>query len=470
MNPVSSPAQATNLSTIPTAFKDEQGVTTECYLCLEEYSTVTRERKPYLLPCAEHTICIECVEKQFQELNLCGLCKKPIKLEKQNPFQPSSLVLNQINMLITAWNLKQVSGGNASAAAAAAGRLPDAQIAKISLRDNAPVPANFACLSLVKDFFEARDIVGEIEAALPGVVQAMGWQAAIQQFDETFRNEMPTWYLISDRTNTVKGMAQIKCQAPNKSKWEVNWLGVTQDSPEQYVEVYINILGALEKQKTGLSTDWKEVSLTTTFNYDTEEKWLESVKAMLVARHLRFDISHIFNNLATQVVLTVYPCCKEGHLQQTPTQNPNSIIEGVNSHSFENVVQPKIIDYLERLYLETLFQAWSKEKANGTSQLVTIRTAFRENPQDFFIYTIDGIAAGFVQFSRQQGQLVVEQCGLLKEQEQYAQHFIQQFVQWAKTTPCYAKEVPAKDVSFANKHQLPEIIQKAINKIESSSA
>lgn len=300
-----------------------------------------------------------------------------------------------------------------------------------------------------------------LENALPQIVEVMGWGSVLGNLKAEFAKNASNWCVLLDqRDRSPKGFAQYT-QAPT-GEFVIQWTAVMEKDPTAYPMLYTAFLLDVQKRAKGTADDWKEIRLKTYFNYDGEEKWFDEVVNMLTKNHIRHEIHYHDKAWGCQVQLTAYPCPKPGHMQTLPQQDPSLRLQSIPH--LEKWIAPALAPILnpDQHNLSKLFHLWATRSPNPDEAEQKITSTFSKKPEDFFIYTLNGKAEGFMQFTRKDGFLVVQECRLARSNLKYADHFIQQFLEWATNFPIYAREVPAKGAHFPHKEVLPRELQTAI--------
>lgn len=446
-------------------FFEREGYT--CTACLDPFSFSVKEKKPVQLCAKQHSYCLACFEDYRRKITSCPECRGPLTFAA-GPAVPDRI---QVDLMEKLWKAEErvraatsagsvpaaASSSAASAAASPAGANPAGKVQRV---EQSPVPERFECHSLCETVWQFRSISEDIETALPTIVDVMRWQGEIQELRGEYQKDPMQWFLFFDpRDRTTKGIAQLKFA---NNRWEAHWSGITENNPALYVELYKYLLLSVENtQKRNDGNDWKNVSLTNYFNYDTERRWFDNVEDMLRQHHIYYDKVRLYKNWGTQIQLTAYPCCKPGHEQRRVELDPNKVLK--RDEPFETWITPQVTQYFENLKLNTLFRLLALDSANAEHAANQTKIAFSREPQNFFVYTIDGQAKGYMHFLRQDGNLSVQSCKLSRDCLKYADHFIQKFVEWAKTKPIYSAGVSAKEVAFPCRDSAPVAIRDAID-------
>lgn len=385
-----------------------------CAICLENYN---EKRKP-ILTCNLHDVCMECF-KQINN-NLCPTCKQPWLGSKVVVNSQKQSSLDLVKKIWEQKNSQQAS-------------CPQ------PLKEEAKplIPEQFGFFTLCEMVWQYKHFEDQFQAALPYVLDVMQWRPLVR---ELLTSSSKNWFLLTDsRNQSVKGFVQLMNKG--EGHFEAHWGGVTEQIPELYLELYKRLLATVLHNSP---INWQETSLTLIFNYDTEEKWLKLILKFLLDSNIRYDLLHIHRNWGTQSKLIAYPCCKPGHEQKMIESDPGIVLEG--NVPFEQWILPRIKSYLENPELNQLFRIAGRNEENFN----LIKRTFATNPQNFFIYMIEGKPAGFIEFDRYNGELLwIQQCALFPDCYKYKQHFISQFKEWATTKPSLGPDKCARQVEFS---------------------
>lgn len=423
-------------------------------------------KQPTQLSCQQHNICIACFEAHRNNFKLCPVCRAPLTFSASDP-KPNSQVISAIEAVKNLWEQLNPSVGNDNSLYTVSKK---PALKPFNMEINQLLPQSFECLSLAEAHWQHKNVGDEIAALLPSIVEGMQWKEVAQELLKDFQTTAKQWVLLVNQINQESlGIACLK--SDNHMQWESHWTGVKENNLELYLELYKHLLAAVEKRKRNDGSDWRNLSLTTFFNYDTEEKWFNHILSALQAHNIRYEIVYLHrkfpNNFELhQAKLTTFPCKKEGHIQKPLILDNQKRLE--SDMPFEEYAKPVVTLYLEKLGLNLLFRFWASEVPNQEAASYEIKQAFLKEPQNFFVYTIQGRAKGFMWFRRNNGNLEITSCKLLADSHKYADHFIQNFIVWATTKPIYAKGTCAKKVKFSCPltSSLRNAIEKNIEKIE----
>lgn len=439
-----------------TDYLDEQGFA--CKICLGVYSSDDKVHYPVQLSCHKHNLCYSCYEKAIktQQPKNCPECRAPVRYLPDDLKANSQTIqaIDAVKGLLTPKNSTAVSSSSSSALST------PAAISSSSSDRKQEIPEKFECKSVYDKVEEYTSIDDLFENALPQIVDVMQWENVLGELSTEFAKNAGQWRVLLDqRDRSPKGFAQYT-QAPS-GEFMIQWTAVMEKDPTAFPMLYTAFLLDVKKRATGAPDDWKKIRLTMCFNYDGEEKWFDEVVNMLKNNHIRHEIHYHDRDWGCQVQLTAYPCPKPGHTQTLPQQDIFLRLQSIPP--FEKWIARTLDPILDpaQYNLGNVFR-WVKHESNPDEAAEKIKTVFLRNPEDFFIYTIDGKAAGFMQFTRKDGFLIVQACALTPSNLKYADHFIQQFLEWATNYPVYAREVPAKGVHFPHKEVLPRELRTAI--------
>jgi hypothetical protein len=336
-----------------------------------------------------------------------------------------------------------------------------APVAKVAKPEPMQIPANFKSLQWCDLLWNFKDVNSEMLSILHSVVRAMNWSADAGELQKDFNANSKEWLLFYDlATKVSKGMVWLK--TVSYGQYEMHWCGVTECTQQNYLEVFKQLLAMVEAKKLPSDNGWKILSLTAYFNYDNELKLLEWVTKLLVSLDMRFEIVYLHKHWGTQAKVTAYPIPKPGHPQLPLSMDNTKILE--QDLPFHESIKPQLEQCLNVAGLNAIFRLMSMDAINPEYQVIQLKNEFIESPQNFFVYTVEEKVKGFIQFERKVGNIVVKNCKLLADTYKFADHFIQQFLEWATKSPSYAKNVGAKEVNFVCKNSLPPALQDAIER------
>ena len=431
-------------------YLDEKGYS--CIICAETYSASDRDKMPTQLSCLQHSICMKCFTDAMNNLTIknCPECRKPLTFQSGSPVVPNSQVISAMDTITDLWKAKNSPAATTSSSAAASSAAitsssSAASSAAITSSSSSATPKNFSCVSLCETVHQYPNVIADIESALPAVVNTMGWQTISGELQEELATPV-NWVLMRDKKDQpVQAIAKVETTG---TEWKMHWTGVVANNTQDYLDFYIHILASLMDvaQKNPTSNTWQKASLLIVFNYDTEEKWLEAVEAMLTQHHIRYDKLHDHKAWGTQVKLTAYPYPKIGHLQ--PPYACSQARHFETPQKFSDWVKPLTQNYIDQYQLTQFFRLCSFDEYQPEQAAFRLKNAFLQEPESFFVYTIDNQSKGFIRFTRENGKLAVQECKLISQASQYADHFIQQFITWASTKPIYSRGSTAGDVNF----------------------
>ncbi len=434
-----------------------------CVICAEPYSVSKRDKMPTQLTCSQHSICIQCLVESGQGWNACPFCRRAITVSLTP--EPNSELISSIDRVTVLWNqieaLKTSSSTTSSTETVSSSAASSSQVVE-PLR--MAVPNMFHCASLCEGVLQYKDVGHEIETILPHVLETMGWGGEKKELVTEFLAKPQEWVVFTSQSDQqTKGFACLR--SVSNGKWEAHWSGAIENDPSLYLEMYKSLLITVRATGSNSQNDWKDISLTSFFNYDTEYRWLNGVQQMLVSHQLRYELQYLHRNWGTQVKITVYPYNKPGHPHQSmPIESTMNLERSVESTMLDTWIKHYLEDYgLNALFRQSIPHGSSKERLEEIANYRKMQ--FQNMPQNFFVYLIDGRAQGFVQFNRVTGEaLEVAMCGLSLDNVKYADHFIQQFIEWATTKPIYAKDKTARNVLFSSDCTASGTISSAIDR------
>lgn len=415
----------------------------QCPLCLDPYDLKERNKFPTQLSCRQHSVCIECLQQQIGTLKLCPQCREPLTFSAGVP-APNSQMLTAMEAIAEIWESAHPSASSSAAAAAAPVDVP-----------TPPAPINFECLTFCEAFWQYRDIQRLMRESLDSIIHTMGWHREAKELTDSLN--YPEWVLLSDHNQESQGIAQLKIAGP--TQWEAHWIGVVEANPANYVEFYKQLLLMIKRRG---SDDWKNVSFTSYFNYDLEEVWLSAVLRMLGDHNLRYELTYLHKTWGAQAKLRVFPWPKAGHIQRELVIDPNKKLE--TDIPFGRRVGEQLS--YRKINLTPLFRALAAETADPAGSEQRMLSHFSDFPQFYFFYLVEGQAKGFMQFERSladTNKLFLTLCKLMPDSLRYADHFVQQFAEWATTKPTLDKDTSATGF-ISNLSHLPPLLQEAIRK------
>ncbi len=455
----------------PTTLSDyleDQGYA--CCICQDTYDTNDRNKKPTLLSCEQHNICIACFEANVNTLKTCPECRAPLTF-KGGPILPNTSLVKAMESVAQLWNQMHALKNNAP--------MPAAVPAMPIERPKPQVPNIFSSLSLCNKFYQFKSSEDEIAAALPSVIQAMGWHDVAKELESEFQKDIQSWFRMveNDDNQSINGVVQL-CKVSNHI-WEMHWAGVTKDNIELYLDFYKHILFFIKRVDgfSSIDCNWKTASISTNFNYLKEEKWLNAVLGFLNSTKIRYELVYLHPHWGTQAKLKVYPIPPPHHVQWDFDISLNHAL--IPYKSLNSWMERAVQNILEDFKLKMLFRVLASKGAENILEQ-ELRTegfcnAFKEHPAQHFVYCIDGKAEGVIRFgidgmNKSKGKIFVNgsYCLLSPHCLKYADHFIEQFAEWAKANPSYAKGVKATEIEFVNYEKIfPQLRDAIVNYIQS---
>ncbi len=162
-------------------FLDDKGYS--CTVCYETYDANNPKKKPTQLSCQQHSLCIECVEKAIRAGNItsCPQCRKPVTFS--GPIVANSQVISAMEIATELWKTKNpstaITSSSSSSSASSAAITSSSAAADVK---KILIPEAFKCHSLCEQARQYPNINSRIEAALPAIVNAMGWQKVIDEY------------------------------------------------------------------------------------------------------------------------------------------------------------------------------------------------------------------------------------------------------------------------------------------------
>jgi hypothetical protein len=311
---------------------------------------------------------------------------------------------------------------------------------------------------------ECPDITAEIAAQLPLVFEAMPWYNKAYDFQKDLEDFPNEWILMKDSEGgRVVAVAREKI-SQNGMTSTLSWVGFTTKNPQDYTDFFMNYFDALGKSNRSDSRLWNKVSVTLNFEYI--EEWRTFYKPLVVKLdaldilHERvLDVEHLRSKLSK---IIVYPISSE--------INPHGPFETKPNYTIERYQDPKKLqeqectDYLEKVGLADLFLkvAFGLRYCDETVKnkfLYDVIDEFKKSPECFFVYTIGGVAQGYVHFQKNKiGGIAVIGCGMDVDHLKYADHLFSEFINWAMTK----KKDPALTVDFNVDHYMPRELENAI--------
>lgn len=449
-------------------YLEEKNLT--CGICSAVYNG--KEYKPMVLSCIMHSICLECITGNSKNLTSCPFCRKAIVIN-QDSLVPDIRTIERVQEAVEKFHkksqkAKEVKDHNPQLTPIEKSRTP------------IDVPEKFEIVSFAEDCFNFVDVGVEMQRIATRVLSSMGWdgdQAVANDFYSVFKPQSSDWILFREKaTGKAIGFAQfiLAKDAYNKTKYEAHWIGSIEKDPNIHYEFFKQMVNLVASRRIQpCSNDWEEYSLKSIFNYDNpyEETVRKKIVVQLEALDIRVSTTEKIRRFSQQFCLhqrtvEVFPVEKPGHPQK----------ELKNSESYEicarsdlqTSINPKVSLCLDPhgFHLRNFFFSTVQNTVNTDRDTILLVDEFKKNPQNYFIYVVNGQARGYVQLERNDGRFVVKNCKLAIQQKNYAEHFIQEFKKWATTTPCFSKGQSAKGVSF-DEHFMSfnVIIQNAILRI-----
>lgn len=427
-----------------------------CPLCTEVFDQEDPKRKPIMLTCAQHNICRECFDEyKPKNLNTCPECRNIIVLNL--PIVNSTVISAMDTAKKLFLRLNAAKTQSAPEQAAAPKLIPQVQPTL--------VPKDFETMTFCEYKWDSRNVSKEIEQIIPAVVKAMNWQAEEAELRSKFNSKKDEWILFLDTaTNTPKGFTCL--ENPRDCEFVIHWTGITEQNQELYIDFYKHILRHVESKRRNTPNDWRDVSLSIILSSVNEHEFYRRIAGLLLARNMHFDSYRIVKNWGVQRKLTVYPC--EGPYNQPKNElrldeTKELAFNVPYPNSIRNVMNRVLANDVHNL--TAIFKLMTVNERYPESAIERLQSKFMMSPEDYFVYVIDEKAAGFIQFTRESlEQLSVVNCRLLPHQQQYANHFLEQFMHWALSKESMGKGLSAKQVRFSNFEDCPPVIQKAINR------
>lgn len=454
-----------------TDFLEKNGYS--CPMCLDNFETTAPDlkkypdqpnRQPTQLSCRQHNLCIACFEEHRNQIKTCPMCKEPLTFTASKPM-PNSQVISGIDAVKNLWQQLNSNVGKDKDAEGPVAKKP-ALVKPVGMEIDQQIPEHYECVTFAEAQLNHKNVGEEIATLLPSIVNGMKWQDVANELQNDYYSSPKNWVLFTDSQKQESiGIACLK--TINNMQWESHWAGVKENKVDLYLELYKQMLSYVEGKKNNNSMDWRNISLTSYFNYDTEEKWFAYIIQVLQQHNIRYEITYQHrkfpNNFELhQAKLTTYPCKKDGHLQTPLALDKQKGL--ARDTSFDDLAKTELNRCMETCGLKTLAIYWAKDAApnNVESAARDLKDAFYRESQNFFIYMIDGQAKGFIRFVRKNGHLDVISCKLLGDSFKFADHFMKQFLDWATTKPIYAKGISAKKVKFSC--ALPSVLNLSIEK------
>lgn len=425
-----------------------------CPVCLEPYNLTERSKQP-TLTCQQHNVCIDCLTNCGNDWKTCPTCRDVFKFDITK-INPNSQIITAMETIKSLW--EQLSKAAPAAAAMAAPQPAVAAPVVVEQPKPLAIPENFKTHFLCQEIKKINDETPNIAAAFNHIVQVMNWNTVDVELYNDFRENNSSWVALCDKnSNEILGTGRLS-ETQSKGAWEVHWMGVTHQSEKDYVELYKHIAHFIESQASDNRDDWKNYSLTSYYNYDTEEKWLDNVVDMFHEHHRRYDLVTLYRTWGTQRKLTLFPCRKAGHVQNNFILDQNYRL--IPNTKVEDEIALLTHKYLTDYRLETAITKWAAENATSAGPILN---AFKTAPKSFYVYTLEDRAKGFIEFQLKEAQIKVNRCCLLNESLKYADHFISQFMTVVRTQLTLSNHVVAKKVTFTYYDDLQPRIREAID-------
>lgn len=396
-----------------------------CSICTEVYNPNDPNKKPTMLSCEQHNICIGCLQMMKNRLGTCPECRAPLTFKAVPAV--NSATINGMEMATELWKaLYGPKDVEAEAQRARVGQQP------VQPAEPLFIPENFTIISLDAIAKKQKDSGEVISAALPSVIETMNWREVAKELEQDFHKSEKEWIYICDTAADItRGIAWI--QNPKYNEWETHWCGVTTPNEALYVECYKGILQCiLPKVRSNMGNEWQTFSLSTYFNYATEEKWLLAVQRFLIEHTIRHELFYHFKHWGCQAQLKVYPISKGGRYQKDFNFNPQWSLEQWKTP--QEMLAPAVKRILEVVGLGSVFRQCAAENNEPEEKVGFLKDLYINNPLNFFVYALENQAKGFVYYTKTRyGGLQVQNCGLVDGSKKCADHFIQSFFDWANT-------------------------------------
>lgn len=449
-----------------------------CPICNDVYDLKEQDKKPVLLSCAQHSICLECIRQHGAQMRTCPVCRANI-VYTPNPM-PNSLLLNMMEMAKNMFETMKKAQGETHSNAPA----PKPAPMEIS-RPPMPVPEKFELVTFTKERWNHVSVCDQILNIMPTVVQAMGWNNDAKELQKDFDPMSKQWVLFLEN-GVAKGFSWLKPMG--SGHFEIHWTGITERSQETYYKFWKLLFNKVKaERRVADKDDWRNYSLTCYFNYDNPEelKQFERIQAQLKPFNVRINHTGIERNwgkeiLSLQIKFQAFCFQRPGHeIRDLPKDENLSIAQDV---SFEDKLKPQIDDLLDNSQGKLGFvfnmmypnassrQSWNPQLGRYETspeylELESIKNRFRANPETFFVYKLDGRVRGFIDFTVQGSAISVRNCRLLPDAQKFAGHFVEQFCKWAmaKESESIKAGVSATHIAWPNLNSYIRPIQDAIS-------
>lgn len=391
-----------------------------CPLCLDSYSLSDKSKKPTLLSCAQHNVCIECLRSTLSPAQniKCPICREVIVINLGN-IKTNSQTISSMETIKELWESSQ---GNAAPLPAPSSAAAPVVVAPPQVKQLA-IPATFQSYLLCDEVEKLKEEVVDLEVIFPEIIHAMKWQGVEGELRQDYRDNPSQWVtLVDTEANKILGAAWMKPIEPPR-KWEVHWLGVASRDKDDYFAIYQALGQRVESLSNNNRDDWKIFSLAAYFNYDTEKDWMIHVQRKLIEMERNFDVESLHKHWGTQKKVTLFPCRKAQHTQNNFILKDNYKVQ--SSKTLSQVLQPLTEKYLKEIKLEVAITQWCYENNFPCNPIME---AFQRKPESFYIYTIGGRAQGFIQFEKRANEIDVLRCCLHSLSRSFAEHFIREFI------------------------------------------
>jgi hypothetical protein len=411
--------------------KIDPSLPTECPVCYDEFelkaprnadgSLVTKAPvfTTARTECAMHAVCLEC----FSRISSCPFCSVRIEDKKV-----------MLNTAVTQrWEAHSKSFAMVIAASQSNGQAASSSSSTPIKPREVVAPEKWGTLqtllnseSTQKEIDNLRTMV--IDAAQK-VSKVMHWDSAevSTAFIEEFQVNMYQWMCAVDGERLV-GFTLIQPSSTSYG-YNVHWTGVTdsENRDASYKQFFHDIVDYLRK-----STSSNNLCIAINHFHPRETDLFKLIQELAVSMGWRYALGWGNNRKST---IHIYPndklwvSNKPANLSSVRIFNPHE-----RALELEHNIQKEKERVLKESNLAACFRLASASikgtEAAASAEANELVNRFKLNSNNFFVYTINNKAIGYVLTVNYQNHMQIISSFLMSTSREYEGHFMQKFVEW----------------------------------------